>query len=120
MNKPDDRTDRLCSDNVGGRACARRSNVMGVFDVPVPSDWPRSDRLAVRENADARDLAGHRGKRRKLRVGTSEIAPFDLFLQGLDLLLHALEAGIDLNRLAVGVQRVLVVADVLHDEAKAR
>src|SRR5262245_20673392 len=69
-------------------------------------------------NADARRVAGHTETPKP--DSPSEIAPFDLFLQGLDLLLHALEAGIDLNCLAVGVQRVLVVADVLHDEAKAR
>src|SRR5882724_7825653 len=50
----------------------------------------------------------------------SNITPFDLFLQGLDLLLHSLEARMDLERLAEGVQCVLVVADVLHDEAKTR
>src|SRR3984893_10596109 len=48
------------------------------------------------------------------------VAPFDFFLQGLDLVDHALEARIDLKRLAIGIERALVVADVLHDEAEAR
>lgn len=90
--------------------------------------WPMFQSLQIgseaidwlRAKCPCSGLGRASGKRRKLRVGTSEIAPFDLFLEGLDLLLHALEAGIDIKRLAVGVQRVLVVADVLHDEAKAR
>src|ERR1700747_2116525 len=46
-----------------------------------------------------------------------DIAPFDLFLEILDLLVHALEARIDFEGLAIGIERALVVSDVLHDQA---
>ena len=69
------------------------------------------------ENADARHLAGH-AENGETTDWASDTA-LDLLLQGLDLLLHSLEARMNLKRLAICVQRVLVVADVLHDEAKA-
>src|SRR5215470_9884252 len=63
--------------------------------------------------------AGH-AKPSTKRINMSDFPPLDLFLQRLDLLVHPLKARIDLERLAIGVERVLVVTDVLHDEAKAR
>src|SRR5215475_4323656 len=53
-------------------------------------------------------------------IRASEIAPLDLFFQVLDLLVHSLEAGVDLYRLGISLERVPVVADVLHDQSKAR
>src|ERR1700760_1457387 len=48
----------------------------------------------------------------------SDVAAFDLFRQRLDQLRHLVEVGIDRERLAEGVQRPLVVAEVLHDHAE--
>src|SRR5580700_1618317 len=49
-----------------------------------------------------------------------DIAPLDLLGQRLHHVGDVLEMRIDRQRLAVGFERVLVVADVLQDEAKAR
>src|ERR1700722_20379104 len=49
---------------------------------------------------------------------TSDVASLDLFHQRFDLVRDPLEPGVDVERLAIGVEGALVVADVLHDEAK--
>src|SRR4029077_14866082 len=50
----------------------------------------------------------------------SNIPPLDLLGQRLHHVGDVLEVGVDRQRLAVGFERVLVVADVLQDEAEAR
>src|ERR1700682_62785 len=49
-----------------------------------------------------------------------DIPPLDLFGQRLHDVGDVLEMWVDRQRLAVGFERVLVVANVLQDEAKAR
>src|ERR1700751_1348035 len=49
-----------------------------------------------------------------------DIAALDLLAQGLDQVRHLLKMRIDGERLAEGLQRVLVVAEFLHDHAKTR
>lgn len=49
----------------------------------------------------------------------SKIPPLHLLRQRLHLLVHSLQPRIDLERLAVGLQRVFLVADLLHDHAEA-
>src|SRR5580692_7080099 len=49
-----------------------------------------------------------------------DIPPLDLLGQRLHHVGDVLEVRIDHQRLAVGFERVLVVADVLQDEAEAR
>ena len=51
--------------------------------------------------------------------GGLNIPALDLFLQGLDQLGNALDARVDRQRAAIDFQRLLVVADVLHDQAEA-
>src|SRR5262245_49250680 len=48
-----------------------------------------------------------------------DVAAFDLFAQGLHQLWHFFKMRIDRKRLAEGIERALVVADILHDHAKA-
>ena len=50
----------------------------------------------------------------------SDIPPLDLLGQRLHDVGDVLEMRVDRQRLAVGFERVLVVADVLQDEAEAR
>src|SRR5580704_4257974 len=50
----------------------------------------------------------------------SDIPPLDLLGQRLHDVGDVLEMRVDHQRLAVGFERVLVVADVLQDEAEAR
>jgi len=88
--------------------------------VPIATATMRITRKIMRapEKIDARHLAGHvididTGE------GASDVSPLDLFLQRFDLLVHPLEARIDFKRLAIGVERVLVVTDLLQNEAEA-
>src|SRR5579863_5993025 len=78
----------------------------------------------IRQNANARRKAGHRKQlakdaRYRPEAG-SDIAPLDLLLQRLDLVGDALDARIDVEHFAVGLKGVLVVADLLQDQAEAR
>ena len=73
---------------------------------------------ACPEKIDARHLAGHVTDI-DIGEGASDVSPLDLFLQRFDLLVHPLEARIDFERLAIGVERVLVVTDLLQNEAEA-
>src|SRR5262245_61574908 len=50
----------------------------------------------------------------------SDIATFNLFLQGLHEIGNAFHSRIDGERAAVNIKRVLVVADLLQDQAKSR
>src|SRR5882724_2412630 len=47
-----------------------------------------------------------------------DIASFDLFAQALDQIRHLFEMRVDGERLAEGIERALLVADVLHDHAE--
>src|ERR1700733_16319445 len=49
----------------------------------------------------------------------SDVAAFDLFGQRLDQFRHLLQVRIDVERLAEGIERALVVAEILHDHAEA-
>src|SRR5262245_42720307 len=49
----------------------------------------------------------------------SDIAAFNLFLQGLHEIGNAFHSRIDGERAAVNIKRVLVVADILQDQAKS-
>ena len=62
----------------------------------------------------------HGGPQIAPQIGArSDIAAFDLFGQGLDQLRHLFEVRVDGERLAEGVKRALVVAEILHDHAKS-
>src|SRR5450631_3517899 len=74
---------------------ARRTQT-AAFKTQVPGTWPGTMR---------RDRA------------SLDFASFDLFDQRLDLFRDALEPRVDVERLAIGIERALVVADVLHDQA---
>src|SRR6266568_7676501 len=50
---------------------------------------------------------------------SSDIAPFDLFGQLLDQVGNALKVGMHGKRAAEGVERMLVVAELLEDHAQA-
>src|ERR1700687_4476215 len=50
----------------------------------------------------------------------SDVAAFDFFAQGLDQLRHLVQMRVEGERLAEGVERALLVAEILHDHAKPR
>ena len=47
----------------------------------------------------------------------ANVAAFDFFAQGLHQLRHPFEMRVDGERLAEGIERALVVAEILHDHA---
>src|ERR1700744_5821810 len=49
----------------------------------------------------------------------SDVAAFDLLGKGLDQFRHLVEVRIDRKRFAEGFKRALVVAETLHDHARA-
>src|SRR5579862_7501272 len=96
----------------------RLSSSITAIEIPrAPSPGPAKRRAPVIHLRSCVKELNCRVKPGNTTQGSSDVAALDLFGQRLDGVGDIFEVGVDGERLAVGVQRVLVVADLLQHQA---